>query len=322
MSKIPVTVITGFLGAGKTSLLNNLIEAYPEKRFAIIENEFGEANIDSELVNNVQNEDIFELSNGCICCSLNDELYNVLKRLIQSDHQFNHLLIETTGIADPGTILSPFVTDPFIKKEFSLDAVICLVDAENAVTLLDKEEVLSKQIAISDKIIINKTDIAGTKKTKELKNQIQQLNKFASIEECIFAKPTNPLILDSYSYDPSKVYEFIFGLESNSSHNKELEHNIDNMLFTSKLPMDQLKLGMWLDAFLKFNQDSIYRIKGVLHLHGVDNRIILQSVHTQVQATVGKTWEEETLRENKIVIIGKNLNKNAIEKNLYELLVK
>ncbi|MBN2595188.1 GTP-binding protein [Labilibaculum sp.] len=322
MSKIPVTVITGFLGAGKTSLLNHLISSYPNKKFAVIENEFGEVNIDSELVANVKNENIFELSNGCICCSLNDELYVVLKNLIQSNHQFNHLLIETTGIADPGSILASFITDPFIKKEFELDAVICLVDAENAFNLLEKETVLTKQIAISDQILINKTDAAGREKTGAIKTEIEKINKFARIEECVFAKPANKNLLDSFSYDPAKVFQFVLGLEANSNTANKTTHKIESMCYTSSTPMDQMKLGMWLDAFLKFNQDSIYRIKGILFLKGINKRIILQSVHTQIQATVGKVWEEGELKENKIVIIGKNLNKKVIERNLDELLIK
>lgn len=322
MLKIPVTVITGFLGAGKTSLLNHLISSYPDKKFAIIENEFGEINIDSELVANVKNEDIFELTNGCICCSLNDELYVVLQNLIKSNHQFNHLLIETTGIADPGSILASFITDPFIKKEFELDAVICLVDAANASNILETEIVLTKQIAIADQILINKIDIAGRDKTDALKIELNKINKFARIEECIYAKPENMNLLGSFSYDPAKVYQFVLGLEANSNKKQQITHGIENMCYTSTTPMDQIKLGMWLDAFLKFNQESIYRIKGILYLEGVDKRIILQSVHTQIQATVGKPWKEDEIKESKIVIIGKNLNRKVIERNLDELLVK
>lgn len=321
MTKIPVTLITGFLGAGKTSLLNHIIESYPSKKFAIIENEFGEENIDSQLVTNIKNEDIFELSNGCICCSLNDELYVVLQNLIKSDHHFNHLLIETTGIADPGSILASFVTDPFIKKEFVLDAVICLVDAENATRMIEQEEILKKQIAISDRILLNKTDLAGPEKTNIIKEELKRLNQFASIDECVFAKPTNQDILDSYSYDPSKIYQFVLGLSQEKSTEKDSTHGIENMIYSTTVPMDQLKLGMWLDAFLKFNQDSIYRIKGILNLDGIDNRIVLQSVHTQIQATVGKVWKETDLKESKIVIIGKNLNRDIIKKNLDELLI-
>ena len=127
--KIPVGIITGFLGAGKTTLLNNLIREYPGKRFAIIENEFGEIGLDSELVLNVDNSNIFELSNGCICCSLNEDLAGLLKDLLQTGRPFDYLLIETTGIADPSSVVQPFFSDPDIRTTFTVDSVICLVDA-------------------------------------------------------------------------------------------------------------------------------------------------------------------------------------------------
>lgn len=318
MSKIPVTVVTGFLGAGKTSLLNHLIETHPDKKFAIIENEFGEENIDSELVANVESDDIFELSNGCICCSLNQDLYDLLQKLIQSDHQFNHLLIETTGIADPGSILASFVSDPFIKKEFDLDSVICLIDAKNAISDLEKEEVLHKQIAIADTVLINKVDLIQEQELEEIKTIVRAKNKWAKQFTCSNAKLKGETLLDVYSYDPMKIYQFIFQIEGKQKDHS-LQHEIDNMLFTSEKAMDQMKLGMWLDAFLQFNQDSIYRIKGIVNIAGFDNRVVLQSVHTQIQATVGKAWDKDEKRESKIVIIGKSLNKDVITDNLMEL---
>ena len=321
MSKIPVTVITGFLGAGKTSLLNNLIKEYPEKRFAIIENEFGEANIDSGLVTNIQNEDIFELTNGCICCNLNQELFVVLQKLIDSNHEFNHLLIETTGIADPGNILASFISDPIVKSQFELDSVVCLIDAENAISDLGKEDILSKQIAVADCILINKTDLVDAKTKKEVKNKVSYLNRFSKIHETRFSQIKEINLLDTYSYDPSKVFQFILNFNKDGN-SQESAHGIENMLFTTEKPMDQMQLGMWLDAFLQFNQDTIYRIKGILNIAGVDNRIILQSVHTQIQATVGKAWDCKEKRESKIVIIGKDLNKSAISKNLEELCIQ
>lgn len=320
MSKIPVTLITGFLGAGKTSLLNQLTSSYPDKKFAIIENEFGEVNIDSELVTNVQNEGVFEMSNGCICCSLNDELYVVLKNLIQSNHPFNHLLIETTGIADPSSILASFIMDPFIKKEFQLDSVICLADAENGLRLLENESIFTKQIAVADQIILSKSDLAGREKTDLLKKELKKINQYAVLGEAEFGKSSNKNLLDSFSYDPGKVYQFVLAVEGKSDKNEE-NHGIENMCYTTKIPMDQTKLAMWLDAFLTFNQDSIYRIKGILFLQGLKNRIILQSVHTQFQATVGKAWGKEEQKESKIVIIGKSLNREAIKRNLDELLL-
>lgn len=320
MSKIPVTIITGFLGSGKTSLLNHLITAYPDKKFAIIENEFGETNIDSDLVLNIQNENIFELSNGCICCSLNDELYVILQNLINSNLHFNHLLIETTGIADPGTILASFVSDPFIKKQFQLDSVICLIDAKNVEIDLASEDILSKQISVADIILLNKIDLVEESKTNALFKVIREINSFAKIQKCTFSKPYEE-ILDTFSYDPLKIYPFIIGIENKQvkTENDKINHGMESFLFSTTEELDQSKLGMWLEAFLKFNQDSIYRIKGIVNISGFNNQVIIQSVHTQVQATVGKPWTIDETKLSKIVIIGKNLNQPAIKKNLMEL---
>lgn len=318
MSKIPVTVITGFLGAGKTSLLNQLIQNHKEKKFVIIENEFGEENIDSEFVANIGNEDLFELSNGCICCNLNTELFMVLENLVKNNHSFNHLLIETTGIADPGNILASFISDPGIKAKFELDSVICLIDAANAEQDLKNEAVLNKQIVISDTLILNKIDLSNEKDIKQLCSKIREINPTADIHKAVQSK-LDVKLLDVYAYNPKHIYQFLFTVDGIESNEKKHDHSIENYCFKSKLAFNQMKLASWLDTFLQFNSDTIYRVKGILNITGVDNRILLQSVHTQIQATVGRAWDVNENRESKLVFIGKDLNAEVIEKNLIEL---
>ena len=318
MSKIPVTVITGFLGAGKTSLLNQLIKKHDDKKFVIIENEFGEENIDSELVANIKNENLFELSNGCICCNLNTELFLVLESLIKNNHSFNHLLIETTGIADPSNILASFISDPGIKEKFDLDSVICLVDAANAEQDLKNEDVLNKQIAVSDTLILNKTDLSNENAINNLYSKIKTINPTATIHQSVNSK-VEANLLDVYAYDPKNIYQFLFSVDGNKRNNNKHDHSIENYCFKSELAFNQMKLGSWLDAFLQFNSDTIYRVKGILNIAGMKNRILLQSVHTEIQATVGRPWEDHEVPESKLVIIGKDLNTEIIGKNLLEL---
>jgi len=318
MSKIPVTVITGFLGAGKTSLLNQLIKKHDDKKFVIIENEFGEENIDSELVANIKNENLFELSNGCICCNLNTELFLVLESLIKNNHSFNHLLIETTGIADPSNILASFISDPGIKEKFDLDSVICLVDAANAEQDLKNEDVLNKQIAVSDTLILNKTDLSNENAINNLYSKIKTINPTATIHQSVNSK-VEANLLDVYAYDPKNIYQFLFSFNGNKRNDNQHDHKIENYCFKSALPFNQMKLGSWLDAFLQFNSDTIYRVKGILNIAGMKNRILLQSVHTEIQATVGRPWEDHEVPESKLVIIGKDLNTEIIGKNLLEL---
>ncbi len=316
MSKIPVTVITGFLGAGKTSLLNQLIKKHKNKQFVIIENEFGEENIDSEFIANIKNENLFELNNGCICCNLNTELFLVLEDLIKNNHTFNHLLIETTGIADPGNILASFISDPSTKSKFEIDSVICLIDASNALKNFEKEDVLNKQIAISDTLILNKTDLSDDATIRCLESKLKEMNPTANLYLSIESN-INDQLLDIFTYKPENIYQFLFSINENKT--KKHKHNIENYCFKSELKFNQMKLGAWLDAFLQFNSDTVYRIKGILNISGVDNRILLQSVHTQIQATVGRAWDKDETRESKLVFIGKNLNIKTIEKNLIEL---
>ncbi|MDE5422621.1 GTP-binding protein [Ancylomarina sp. DW003] len=318
MSKIPVTVITGFLGAGKTSLLNQLIKKNQEKKFVVIENEFGEENIDSELVADIGNEDIFELTNGCICCNLNTELFVVLENLIKNNHDFNHLLIETTGIADPGNILASFISDPGIKARFELDSVICLIDAANAKNDLKNEDVLNKQIAISDTLILNKTDLSNPEALEALIIELQEINPSANIHKAI-QSDIEAQLLDVYAYNPKDIYQYLFSMDGVNEKDNKHDHNIQNYCFKSNSAFNQMKIGGWLDAFLQFNSDTIYRIKGILNIAGVENRILLQSVHTQIQATVGRQWEKDEVPETRLVFIGKNLNTEVIEKNLLEL---
>src|SRR6187402_984934 len=155
-NRIPVTILTGFLGAGKTTLLNHLIKEYPEKKLAVIENEFGEINIDSELIVSSADNNIFELSNGCICCVLNDDLVNLLYELLESKKVFNHLIIETTGMADPGAVALNFISDFGIQQKYRLDAVVALADAINLKSQLAETEEAAKQLAIADFILLNK----------------------------------------------------------------------------------------------------------------------------------------------------------------------
>lgn len=316
--KIPVTVITGFLGAGKTTLINNLIEKHPQKRFAIIENEFGATSIDSLLVTNVEDEQIFELSNGCICCSLNAELYQVLERLTKAPVNFNHLLIETTGIADPGSIIAPFVTDISIKAQFSLDSVICLVDAEYGKSTLESQDVAAKQIVTADTLLLNKTDLLGDNQREEIEELLHKLNPRARHISTSMAEIRHHNILDVNSYDPGNIYEFVFHMSHKNKQSAPMIHDIQTHCFTLERPLNQDQFALWLEAFLQFNTDTIFRVKGVIHFNGIPNKILVQSVHTRIQAHVGQPWNNEQ-PVTQLVVIGKNLNIPVIEKSLLEM---
>lgn len=320
MNKIAVSVITGFLGSGKTSLINKILNQNKKVKFAIIENEIGKENIDSQIISQNNKEDIFELSDGCICCSLNDELLQILDKLIKSEYKCDHLLIETTGIADPASVLAPFISDIYIKKHFELNSLVCMLDAENINQQLRINDICLKQISISDSIIINKTDLINSSEILKLEESIRTINQDARIIKTNNKENSCIDIINIDAYKPEKVYSSIFSLEKSNIQDTKKHHGIETALFTFKSAFIQEEFALWLEAFITINKESIYRVKGIINIHNVPNRIIIQSVHTRIQATVGSAWGDE-IPESKIVVIGKDINKEVIEDNLRRLCV-
>jgi len=204
--RLPVTIITGFLGAGKTSLLNQLIKKHPEKKFAIIENEFGETGIDGGLIA-AASDAIFELNNGCICCSLGDDFLQTLENLLGSSYEFNHLLIETTGIADPSAIIDAFISGSTIQQKFRIDSVVCVADAVNMEDLIDTQPEIRKQIALADLLLINKTDSVPVDYLPELTSVIRGINPLATIYPTTFGQIAELEVLDTFSFSGKSIEE-------------------------------------------------------------------------------------------------------------------
>ena len=327
-TRIPVTIITGFLGAGKTTLLNNLISSCKNKKFAIIENEFGEINIDSDLVVGVKGENIYELSNGCVCCTLNKELIFVLNDLLSSDTAFNHLLIETTGIADPASVVQPFILDHNIQMDFRLDSVICLIDTRIIEDILNEQPEAFQQIAYSDTLILNKINDVTKEKLNTIKARVQHISPLAKVYETNFSDVSNLNILDTFSYEPKSLTSFSldFSRLSNYQQNYTVQkqqvkkHEIDSYGFVIPGNFNETSFMYWLDAFLEFNQKSIFRIKGILSVEGNKNKIVLQAVRDMAMVSKGEVWTKTETRNSKLVFIGKGLKADQIEKSLHTLI--
>lgn len=321
----PVTILTGFLGAGKTTFLNHIIEENPNTKFAIIENEFGEINIDSSLVINTT-ENIFELSNGCICCSMNGDLAELLNKLVTGPYEFDHLIIETTGIADPSAVAAVFMTDYNVQTVFKLDGVICLVDTLNVLDVLGVEEEASKQIAFSDYILFNKSSETEEQKKTDVKNKIKSLNPFADFAFTDFGKtPTTPL-LNLKAYDKAAIkFRLGFSSKSDSLINTNQEshhHDIVSQSFIFKESFDLLKLRHYLTVMLFVQGAFFYRIKGILNIEGFNRQLIIQSVKGSPVFTDGDTWDSDSVKETRIVFIGKKLKREILEKGLKQCFFK
>jgi G3E family GTPase len=333
--RIPVTIITGFLGAGKTSLLNKLIGKHPEKKFAIIENEFGETGIDGALIASAPDA-IFELNNGCICCSLGEDFMFTLENLLGSSCEFNHLLVETTGIADPSSIIDTFVSGESIQTRFRIDSVVCVADAVNMENLMDKQPEVRKQLALADLILLNKTDSIHPNHANKLIKIIAEVSPMAKIYPTSFANINGIEILDTNSYSGEAIGKSTLSfcnlniskpfnqtetmmIKNPVKSGKSNSHDITSEGFSFEGNFDVNKFGLWMQNFLYFNRETIFRVKGIVSFENTADQFIFHAVRGSFMFEVGKEWKNDK-RFSKLVFIGKNISRTALESNLRQLL--
>ncbi|MCC5944284.1 MAG: GTP-binding protein [Bernardetiaceae bacterium] len=316
--------MTGFLGAGKTTLLNHIIQTNKQTRYAIIENEFGEKNIDNELVINPENS-IIALNNGCLCCSLNDNLYDILNDLHGRKDEFDEVIIEATGVADPSGLAQPFVMHPLIKKHFPLINIICLVDAELIEDQLQETKEAMRQITFSDLLLINKTDLVSEAYADELAQKLQVMNPLARIIkgnknmppkiswkenqgqlENIFLQQDALHTLHQTSAD--------FPVQKPHSHHHT--QDLVSHTFTFDCPFDYKLLHQLLFVYLNFQSKELYRMKGLVWLEGEQQQVVVQSVGKQLNFEDKRPWKSTEKKQSIIVCIGKNLQRDRLKKML------
>jgi len=320
--RIPVTIITGFLGAGKTSLLNNLIRKHPEKKFAIIENEFGETGIDGGLIA-AASDAIFELNNGCICCTLGEDFLHTLENLLGSSYQFDHLLIETTGIADPSGIVDAFVSGDTIQQKFLIDSVVCVADAVNMEDLIHDQPEVKQQLALADIVLLNKIDCVHPDYLPRLKAQIQEVNLMAKIYPTRFGDISEIDLIDTRSFSGEAVGKSTLSFcsmvlpENDRPEQKSFVHNPRKVAF--KGSFDVNKFGLWMQNYLYFNSDTIFRVKGIMSFDQTDDQFVFHAVRSSFMFELGKPWGDEE-RFSKLVFIGKYISGKELEANLLKLL--
>lgn len=326
-----VTILTGFLGAGKTTVLNAVIAKKKDTRFAIIENEIGEESIDAALILKGE-DDIIELNNGCLCCSLNDNLYDLLNGLWEKRDSWDHLIIEATGIADPANIAQPFLTSDQVKKAYDLKRVICIVDAELVEDQLKDHAEAIQQIAFSDIILLNKVEKVAAAYVQELQVILKTINPFAEILVAsgqdfqikqLFARerfanfysnpktalsPKGILSLGNQATEKKPL------MASAVSHNRHQHSDIETILLKYKESMNVEELEHRMMVFLILQSDNVYRVKGIIYSHHFSSRLVLQTVGKSLALTVGETWLPDEIKETKIVIIGKGLKVYGFDK--------
>ena len=318
--QVPVTILTGFLGAGKTTLLNYILTQKHGHRMAVIENEFGEINIDSDLIVSAD-EEIFELTNGCVCCvgSARADLLRILQDLMKRRDKFDHILVETSGLADPTPVAATFFVDSDVARQVSLDAIVTLVDAKHIAGHLDDPSLQGydnqavDQIVIADRIILNKIDLVGAGEAVEAEQRVRRYNATAPIIRSSHAKVPLDQVLGVGAFSLAQT----MAIAPDFLHDHEHQHDpsLDSVSFAFEGEFARERLEPFLKGLLKDRGEDIFRLKGILALAGEPRRVVLQAVHRIMDLRAADSWGGDE-RESKLVFIGRNLDKAALERGL------
>ena len=312
--KIPVTVITGYLGAGKTTLLNRILSEKHDKNYAVIVNEFGEIGIDGALVVGAD-EDIFEMSNGCICCSVRGDLIETIDNLLKSGREIDNIIIETTGLADPAPVAQTFLQEEFVRSKTQLDAILTVVDAKHISVELEASREAKEQIAFADILLLNKIDLVED--VDALETMLRAINPLAKIYHTKQSDIDLNLILsqNAFALDRTLVKDPEF-----LSHHHHHHHDDDVQSFSLETdkPMDRQKFSMWMQWVLEHFGMDMLRTKGIISFAGYEERFVVQGVHQLIEGVAQRPWGEGEKRVNQLVFIGRNLPQDIIEDGFYK----
>lgn len=353
-SLIPTTIVTGFLGAGKTTLLKRVLTEAHGQKIAVIENEFGEENIDNEILVSDTDEQIIQMSNGCICCTIREDLRQTLQTLADrrkaGELDFERVVIETTGIADPGPVAQTFFMDEEIPEQFLLDSIITLADALHAPQQLDQHQQARKQIGFADSIFISKADLVEETELKALQHRLRHMNPRATQRVVHFGEVPIAEVFDLRGFnlnsrldiDPDFLKEDEHGHDhhhhghdhecsehcdhsDDDGHEHEHGHehghhhhddDVKSFVYRSSQPFDPAKLEDFLGAILNIYGPKLLRYKGVLDMKGIDRRVIFQGVHQLMGTDLGAAWKSGEARESKMVFIGIDLPRDILIQGL------
>jgi G3E family GTPase len=339
---IPATILTGFLGSGKTTLLKRVLTESHGQKIAVIENEFGEENIDNEILVADTKEQIVQLSNGCVCCTIREDLRSTLAELAEKKRKgeldFDRVVIETTGLADPGPVAQTFFMDDEIAESYLLDSILTLVDAKHADGQLDTRQEARRQVGFADQIFISKTDIADAQAIDALTHRLKHMNPRAPQRRVNFGEVPLSEVFDLRGFNLNAKLDIdpdFLNADAHEHHDHDHEHGEDcdhphhhahdddvkSFVFRSDRAFNAAKLEDFLSAIVQVYGPKMLRYKGVLFMKGSDRKVIFQGVHQLMGSDLGPKWVPGEKRQSKMVFIGIDLPKDVLLQGLEQALV-
>ena len=305
MNQIPVTVLTGYLGAGKTTLLNRILTEQHGKKYAVVVNEFGEIGIDNDLVVDAD-EEVFEMNNGCICCTVRGDLIRILGGLMKRKDSFDGILIETTGLADPAPVAQTFFVDDDVRQRTWLDSIVTVVDARHVFQRLEDSHEALEQIAFADVLLLNKTDLVSADDLEAVETRIRSINPTAIIHHTERCALDLSSVLGQHAFDLDRILAIEPDFLSEDDH--EHDDEVTSVCLRSDQPMSGIRLTGWLQDMLAERGQDILRTKGILSIDGQEKQYVVQAVHMLLEGNFTKPWDTNERRESRLVFIGRNLD--------------
>ncbi|MGC2781178.1 MAG: GTP-binding protein [Bradyrhizobium sp.] len=339
-SKIPVTVLTGYLGAGKTTLLNRILSEDHGKKYAVIVNEFGEIGIDNDLIVGAD-EEVFEMNNGCICCTVRGDLVRIISGLMRRKGKFDAIIVETTGLADPAPVAQTFFVDEDVQKNARLDAVVTVADAKWLSDRLKDAPEAKNQIAFADVIVLNKTDLVSPPELAEVEARIRAINPYARLHRTERCQIAISDVLERGAFDLDRILEIepeFLNTGDDHDHHHDHDHGHDHhhhdhglkhyhdedmqsLSLRSDKPLDPSRFMPWLQNLVQTEGGKILRSKGILAFQDDDDRYVFQGVHMMLEGDHQRKWKPDEARQSRVVFIGRELPEDAIREGFERCIV-